>query len=223
MVEPASEGRPFPPSELARRRADVCRRLAAEGLDACVVLAPETQLWLCGAGLVHQRRSPAGPRPHGGRRARGARGLGRGSPACPRHEHARGHPLVPRRRRRPCGSVRRRRQRAGAERAAGRLRRRLTRDAACARYRSRAGARSGRNGRLPGAAHRGTHGEVGGRALEITRTSTQRIVPGSTFVLHACLLDEAESLGVLVGGTYAVTEHSVEQLAGAGAVELLSV
>jgi Xaa-Pro dipeptidase len=59
--------------------------------------------------------------------------------------------------------------------------------------------------------------------LEITRTSTQRIVPGSTFVLHACLLDEAESLGVLVGGTYAVTEDGVEQLAGAGAVELLSV
>ena len=30
--------------------------------------------------------------------------------------------------------------------------------------------------------------------LEITRTSTQRLVSGSTFVLHACLLDEEASL-----------------------------
>jgi Xaa-Pro dipeptidase len=59
--------------------------------------------------------------------------------------------------------------------------------------------------------------------LEITRTSTQRLVPGSTFVLHACLLDEAAPLGVLVGGTYAVTESELEQLAGAGAVELTCV
>ena len=59
--------------------------------------------------------------------------------------------------------------------------------------------------------------------LEITRTSTQPILPGSTFVLHACLLDEAASLGVLVGGTYAVNVDGVEQLAGAGAVELMSV
>jgi Xaa-Pro dipeptidase len=59
--------------------------------------------------------------------------------------------------------------------------------------------------------------------LEITRTSTQRLVPGSTFVLHACLLDEATPLGVLVGGTYAVGEGGLEQLAGAGAIELVTV
>ena len=59
--------------------------------------------------------------------------------------------------------------------------------------------------------------------LEITRTSTQPLVEGTTFVLHACLLDEAASLGVLVGGTYAVGEDGLEQLAGAGAVELASV
>jgi len=59
--------------------------------------------------------------------------------------------------------------------------------------------------------------------LEITRTSTQQLVPGSTFVLHACLLDEAAPLGVLVGGTYAMTETGLEQLAGAGAVELTRV
>ena len=47
------------------------------------------------------------------------------------------------------------------------------------------------------------------------------MLPGSAFVLHACLLDEPASLGVLVGGTYAVTEDGVEQLAGA--VELMSV
>lgn len=59
--------------------------------------------------------------------------------------------------------------------------------------------------------------------LEITRTSTQRLVAGSTFVLHACLLDEQAPLGVLVGGTYAMSEDGLEQLAGAGAVELTSV
>jgi Xaa-Pro aminopeptidase len=59
--------------------------------------------------------------------------------------------------------------------------------------------------------------------LEITLTSTQRLVPGSTFVLHACLLDEATPLGVLVGGTYALSDRGLEQLAGAGPVELASM
>ena len=58
--------------------------------------------------------------------------------------------------------------------------------------------------------------------LQITRTSTQRLVPGSTFVLHACLLDEPEQTGVVVGGTYAMTDAGLEMLAGAGAVELLT-
>lgn len=58
--------------------------------------------------------------------------------------------------------------------------------------------------------------------LEITRTSTQLLVPGTTFVLHACLLDAAAAVGVVVGGTYAVGADGVEQLAGAGAVELAS-
>jgi Xaa-Pro aminopeptidase len=59
--------------------------------------------------------------------------------------------------------------------------------------------------------------------LEITRTSGQRLVPGATFVLHACLVDEVERVGVVVGGTYAVGETGVEPLAGAGAIELVSV
>ena len=59
--------------------------------------------------------------------------------------------------------------------------------------------------------------------LQITRTSAQAILPGAAFVLHACLLDEQASLGVLVGGTYAVTADGAEPIAGAGAVELLLV
>ena len=56
--------------------------------------------------------------------------------------------------------------------------------------------------------------------LKITRTSTDVLVPGITFVLHACLLDDAEDIGVLVGGTYAITDDGYELLSGAGDVEL---
>src|SRR5262249_19545168 len=59
--------------------------------------------------------------------------------------------------------------------------------------------------------------------LQIPRTSTQRLAPGVSFVLHACLLDEAAATGVVVGGTYAVQEDAVEMLAGAGAVDLVEV
>ena len=59
--------------------------------------------------------------------------------------------------------------------------------------------------------------------LEITGMSTQQLVSGSTFVLQACLLDEQAPLGVLVGGRYAVVAEDLEQLAGAGAVDLASV
>ncbi|MEM1199345.1 MAG: Xaa-Pro peptidase family protein [Pseudomonadota bacterium] len=56
--------------------------------------------------------------------------------------------------------------------------------------------------------------------LKITRTSTDVLVPGTTFVLHACLLDEADNVGVLAGGTYAMTETGYEMLSGAGDVAL---
>jgi Xaa-Pro aminopeptidase len=56
--------------------------------------------------------------------------------------------------------------------------------------------------------------------LKITRTSDQRLEVGMTFVLHSCLLDDANSLGVLVGGTYVVTDDGYELLSGSGAVEL---
>jgi len=57
-------------------------------------------------------------------------------------------------------------------------------------------------------------------ALQITRTSTDILHVGTTFVLHACLLDERESIGVLVGGTYVITSQGYELLSGAGDVEL---
>jgi Xaa-Pro dipeptidase len=56
--------------------------------------------------------------------------------------------------------------------------------------------------------------------LKITRTSRDILRPGTTFVLHACLLDEAERTGVLVGGTYAITTTTFELLSGAGDTEL---
>jgi Xaa-Pro dipeptidase len=59
--------------------------------------------------------------------------------------------------------------------------------------------------------------------LQITRTSNQRLAPGSTFVLHTCLLDEKERTGVVVGGTYAMTDTGLEMLSGAGAIELRTV
>ena len=56
--------------------------------------------------------------------------------------------------------------------------------------------------------------------LQITRTSTDILDAGTTFVLHACLLDERESIGVLVGATYVITGDGYEMLSGAGDVEL---
>jgi Xaa-Pro aminopeptidase len=40
-------------------------------------------------------------------------------------------------------------------------------------------------------------------------------------LLHACLLDAAARVGVVVGGTYALTDAGLERLAGAGPVDLL--
>lgn len=58
--------------------------------------------------------------------------------------------------------------------------------------------------------------------LKITRTSTDVLERGMTFVLHACLLDERERLGVLIGGTYTLTDDGYELLSGEGDVELMS-
>ena len=56
--------------------------------------------------------------------------------------------------------------------------------------------------------------------LKITRTSNDVLHPGTTFVLHVCLLDAASRSGVLVGGTYLMTESGYELLSGAGDVPL---
>ena len=56
--------------------------------------------------------------------------------------------------------------------------------------------------------------------LQITRTSTEVLTRGMTLVMHVCLLDEPASTGVLIGGTYAVTEDGHELLSGAGDVDL---
>ncbi len=59
--------------------------------------------------------------------------------------------------------------------------------------------------------------------LQITRTSSQVLAPGVSFVLHACLLDEVASVGVVVGGTYTVSDTGVDMIAGAGTTDLISV
>ena len=56
--------------------------------------------------------------------------------------------------------------------------------------------------------------------FQITRTSVQKLQPGVAFVLHACLLNETAQIGVVVGGTYAMTDVGIERLAGAGAIDL---
>jgi len=59
--------------------------------------------------------------------------------------------------------------------------------------------------------------------LQITRASVQLLVEGVSFVLHACLLDEAARIGVVVGGTYAIGADGPEMLAGAGPIDLVEV
>ena len=39
---------PFPPEEMASRLARVRRAMVEDGIDALIVLAPDSQYWLCG-------------------------------------------------------------------------------------------------------------------------------------------------------------------------------
>ncbi len=57
----------------------------------------------------------------------------------------------------------------------------------------------------------------------ITRINLEPVQPGMTFVMHACLLDQERTLGVLVGGTYAMIKTGLVQLAGAGNCDLLCI
>jgi len=56
--------------------------------------------------------------------------------------------------------------------------------------------------------------------LQISRGSDQVMAPGMVFVLHAYLQLEDERLGVLQGGTYALTGDGVEMLVGGGDMAL---
>jgi Xaa-Pro aminopeptidase len=56
--------------------------------------------------------------------------------------------------------------------------------------------------------------------LQISRGIERRLEPGMVFVLHACVELVDEGLGVIQGGTYALTPGGLELLAGAGDVDL---
>jgi Xaa-Pro aminopeptidase len=56
--------------------------------------------------------------------------------------------------------------------------------------------------------------------LQISRGVDRRLEPGMVFVLHACVELADEGLGVILGGTYALTGTGLEVLAGAGDAEL---
>ena len=56
--------------------------------------------------------------------------------------------------------------------------------------------------------------------LQISRGIDQRLEPGMVFVLHAYLQLLEEGLGVIQGGTYALTDAGLEMLVGGGDVAL---
>jgi len=57
-------------------------------------------------------------------------------------------------------------------------------------------------------------------SLQISRGVDQRLQPGMVFVLHAYLQLLEEGLGVIQGGTYALTGNGLEMLVGGGDVAL---
>ena len=59
--------------------------------------------------------------------------------------------------------------------------------------------------------------------LQIARSFDFTLQPGMAFVLHSCLELPQEQLGVIQGGTWIMTETSLELIAGAGPCELLVV
>ena len=56
--------------------------------------------------------------------------------------------------------------------------------------------------------------------LQISRGFDQVLAPGMVFVLHAYIQLIEENLGIIQGGTYALTESGIEMLVGGGCVEL---
>jgi len=57
-------------------------------------------------------------------------------------------------------------------------------------------------------------------SLQISRGFQTRLQPGMVFVLHAYLQLNEERLGVLQGGTYALTDAGLEMLVGGGDLPL---
>ncbi|QKC86922.1 Xaa-Pro peptidase family protein [Mesorhizobium sp. NZP2077] len=60
-------------------------------------------------------------------------------------------------------------------------------------------------------------------SLQLDRFSTGTLVPGMTFYVHSWLSLPRDGLGVMLGGTYLVTETGIEALSGAGPVDLFTV
>ena len=56
--------------------------------------------------------------------------------------------------------------------------------------------------------------------LQISRGFDQVLQPGMVFVLHAYIQLLEENLGIIQGGTYALTDAGLEMLVGGGSVEL---
>jgi len=56
--------------------------------------------------------------------------------------------------------------------------------------------------------------------LQISRGFDQVLEPGMVFVLHAYMQLLDEKLGIIQGGTYALTKKGIEMLVGGGDVEL---
>jgi hypothetical protein len=56
--------------------------------------------------------------------------------------------------------------------------------------------------------------------LQNSRGVRTALQPGMVFVLHACVELVEEGLGVIQGGTYALTASGLEMLVGGGDVEL---
>ncbi|MGI9413980.1 MAG: M24 family metallopeptidase [Hyphomicrobiales bacterium] len=59
--------------------------------------------------------------------------------------------------------------------------------------------------------------------LQIARGIERTLEPGMVFVLHSCLELPDEGLGVVQGGTYALTATGLTKLVGAGDIELVMV
>ena len=59
--------------------------------------------------------------------------------------------------------------------------------------------------------------------LQISRGFENRLAPGMVFVLHAYLQLDHEDIGIIQGGTWALTTDGLQQLVGGGDLPLETV